>query len=164
TSTGHQAKALFDPTTILVCWVAGGIIALAGAACYAELGTLMPKAGGEYVYLREAYHPVLGYLSGWVSMTAGFSAAIAASALLFAKYLATIVPGIDGVVAHKLVASGLIVAIACMHAFDTKLGGRVQEGFTIMKVVLIVAFIVLGLASGNGDWSHFESRQGGLDN
>src|SRR5690349_16981832 len=132
TSTGHQAKALFDPTTILLCWVVGGVIALCGAACYAELGTLMPKAGGEYVYLREAYHPALGFMSGWVSMTAGFSAAIATSALLFSKYLATLLPGIDGGVAQKAIASGLIIAIACMHGFDTKVGGRVQEGFTIM--------------------------------
>src|SRR5688572_12052594 len=162
TSTGHQAKSLHDPTTILICWVVGGIIALCGAACYAELGTLMPKAGGEYVYLREAYHPALGFMSGWVSMTAGFSAAIATSSLLFAKYLATIVGGIDGAVAQKAVATGLILLIAMMHAFDTKLGGRVQEGFTIMKVVLIVVFIVLGLASGNGNWDHFQSVQGGL--
>ena len=64
TSTGHQAKSLQDPTTILLCWVIGGVIALCGAACYAELGTLMPKAGGEYVYLREAYHPAFGFMSG----------------------------------------------------------------------------------------------------
>jgi basic amino acid/polyamine antiporter, APA family len=162
TSTGHQAKSLFDPTTILLCWVIGGVIALCGAACYAELGTLMPKAGGEYVYLREAYHPALGFMSGWVSMTAGFSAAIATAAHLFSKYLATLLPGIDGAVAQKAIASALIIAIACMHGFDTKLGGRVQEGFTIMKVLLIVVFIVLGLASGNGSWSNFDSVHGGV--
>jgi APA family basic amino acid/polyamine antiporter len=95
-------------------------------------------------------------------MTAGFSAAIATAALLFSKYLATLVPGIDGVVAQKIIASLLIGLIACMHGFDTKLGGRVQEGFTIMKVLLIVVFIVLGLLSGNGDWSHFDSVHGGV--
>jgi APA family basic amino acid/polyamine antiporter len=162
TSTGHQAKSLGDPTTILLCWVIGGIIALAGAACYAELGTLMPKAGGEYVYLREAYHPALGYMSGWVSMTAGFSAAIATSALLFSKYLATIVPGIEDPTVQKVIACSLIVLIAGMHGFDTKVGGRVQEIFTILKVLLIVVFIVLGLASGNGNWSNFASQAGGV--
>ena len=162
TSTGHQAKSLGDPGTILLCWVIGGIIALAGAACYAELGTLMPKAGGEYVYLREAYHPALGFMSGWVSMTAGFSAAIATSALLFSKYLATIVPGIQDPTVQKAIACGLIVLIACMHGFDTKLGGRVQEIFTILKVLLIVVFIVLGLVSDTGDWSHFASQAGGV--
>ena len=162
TSTGHQAKSLHDPTTILLCWVIGGVIALAGAACYAELGTLMPKAGGEYVYLREAYHPALGFMSGWVSMTAGFSAAIATAALLFSKYLATLVGGIGDVTTQKIIACALIAAITCMHGFDTKLGGRVQEGFTIMKVLLIVVFIVLGLVSGHGDWSHFASQAGGV--
>ena len=88
TSTGFQAHDLHDPKTILLAWVVGGVVALCGAACYAELGTLMPKAGGEYVYLREAYHPALGFMSGWVSLTAGFSAAIAAAALAFATYLA----------------------------------------------------------------------------
>lgn len=162
TSTGHQAKSLQDPTTILLCWVIGGVIALCGAACYAELGTLMPKAGGEYVYLREAYHPAFGFMSGWVSMTAGFSAAIATAALLFSKYLATLFDGIGDPTTQKIIACALILAIAGMHGFDTKLGGRVQEGFTIMKVVLIVAFIVLGLLSGNGDWSNFASQGGGV--
>ncbi len=162
TSTGHAAKALHDPTTILLCWVVGGVIALCGAACYAELGTLMPRAGGEYVYLREAYHPALGFMSGWVSMTAGFSVAIAAAALLFARYLGTLVGGMGDPMTQKLVACGLIAAITCLHGFDTKIGGRVQEGFTIMKVLLIVVFIVLGLSSGNGDWSHFASQSGGV--
>src|SRR5204863_4763553 len=87
TGTGFNAHDLHDPKTILVAWIVGGIVALAGAACYAELGTMYPRAGGEYVYLREAYHPALGFMSGWVSMTAGFSAAIASAAISFAKYL-----------------------------------------------------------------------------
>src|SRR5262249_4868535 len=101
TGTGFNAAALHDPKTILFAWGFGGIVALCGAACYAELGTLMPKAGGEYVYLREAYHPALGSMSGWVSLTAGFSGAIAASSLLFAKYLATLVDGIGSPTAQK---------------------------------------------------------------
>ena len=79
TSAGFQSAALHDPMTILACWVAGGVLALCGAAAYAELGSMMPRAGGEYVYLREAYHPVVGFMSGWVSLTAGFSAPIAAA-------------------------------------------------------------------------------------
>ena len=77
TSTGFQARSLHDPMTILLAWVVGGVLALCGAAVYAELGALMPRAGGEYVYLREAYHPAVGFMSGWVSLTAGFSAPIA---------------------------------------------------------------------------------------
>ena len=138
------------------------MIALCGAATYAELGALMPRAGGEYVYLREAYHPAVGFMSGWVSLTAGFSAPIAAAALLFAGYLGKVVPGIEGDVAVKGVACALIVAITLLHAFDTKVGGRVQAGFTVAKVLLIVGFIVAGLTIGHGDWSHLDTRGPGL--
>jgi APA family basic amino acid/polyamine antiporter len=164
TSTGFQAISLHDPKTILLAWIIGGVIALCGAACYAELGTLMPKAGGEYVYLREAYHPALGFMSGWVSLTWGFSAAIATSAILFAKYLATLLPGIADPTSVKIVAIALIVSMTAMHSFDAKLGGRVQQVFTIMKVALIAVFIIAGFLSGNGDWSHFETQGGGLAN
>jgi APA family basic amino acid/polyamine antiporter len=164
TSTGFQAAALHDPATMLITWVVGGVLALCGASCYAELGSMMPEAGGEYVYLREAYHPVAGYMSGWVSMTAGFSAPIATSALAFAAYFARVVPGVESHAAQQAVAISLIVAITGLHSFDTKLGGRVQAVLTAMKVALITAFVVLGLASGNGDWSHFASEHGGLAN
>ena len=164
TGTGFNANALHDPKTVLLAWVIGGIVALCGAACYAELGTLMPKAGGEYVYLREAYHPALGFMSGWVSLTWGFSAAIATSAILFATYLGALIGGISDPWAVKLIAIALIVAMTLMHSFDAKVGGRVQQIFTIMKVVLIVVFIIAGFASGNGDWSHFETQGGGFSN
>ena len=161
TGAGFNARGLHDPTTILIAWVVGGIVALCGAACYAELGTMMPKAGGEYVYLREAYHPALGFVSGWVSLTAGFSAAIASSALLFSKYVSVLV---GGGVNQKLVAVALILAITLLHSFDTKVGGRVQAVFTAVKVALIVVFIAAGFASGHGDWSHFAPQHGGLSN
>lgn len=162
TSTGFQAMALHDAGTMLVAWVVGGVLALAGAACYAELGAMMPRAGGEYVYLREAYHPAVGAMSGWVSLTAGFSAAIAASALGFATYLHNVFPGLDPGVAQKACAIGLVVAMTGMHAFDTVLGGRIQAGFTVAKVVLLVGFAVAGLTFGTGDWDHFAPRAGGI--
>ncbi|HEX5063604.1 MAG TPA: amino acid permease [Kofleriaceae bacterium] len=164
TGTGFNANALHDPKTILLAWVIGGVVALCGAACYAELGTLMPKAGGEYVYLREAYHPALGSMSGWVSLTAGFSGAIATSALLFSKYLGTLVGGIGSPVAQKTIAIALIAVITAMHSFDTKVGGRVQQIFTILKVALIVVFIAAGFLVGDGSWSHFETQAGGFSN
>ncbi|MEZ4400451.1 MAG: amino acid permease [Kofleriaceae bacterium] len=162
TSTGFQAMALHDAGTMLVAWVVGGILALAGAACYAELGAMMPRAGGEYVYLREAYHPAVGAMSGWVSLTAGFSAAIAVSALGFATYLHNVVPGLDPGRAQQLVAVGLVLAMTAMHSFDTVVGGRIQAAFTVAKVGLLVVFIVAGLAFGSGDWSHFTPRAGGI--
>ncbi len=94
TTAGWQAQALHDPTTMLLTWVVGGVVALCGAAAYAELGAMMPRVGGEYVYLREAFHPWVGFLSGWVSLWAGFSAPIAVSALAFERYLGAVVPGL----------------------------------------------------------------------
>jgi len=184
TSTGFQAKSLHDPLTILLAWVIGGLLALCGAAAYAELGSMMPRAGGEYVYLREAYHPAVGFMSGWVSLTAGFSTAIAVSALAFAQYLATLVPGLASgdawlnlsltisghhfftitLGAQQAIAIGLIAAVTLLHAFDTKVGGWVQAGFTAAKVVLIVLFILGGFFVGHGDWSHLATQNGGLAN
>ncbi|HEY0195799.1 MAG TPA: amino acid permease, partial [Kofleriaceae bacterium] len=94
TSTGFQAASLHDPPTILIAWIVGGVLALCGAASYAELGAMMPRAGGEYVYLREAFHPAVGFMSGWVSLTAGFSAPIAVAALAFSRYVSKLVPAL----------------------------------------------------------------------
>ena len=184
TSTGYQAHDLHDPTTILLAWVVGGVLALCGAASYAELGSLMPRAGGEYVYLSAAYHPAVGFMSGWVSLTAGFSAPIAVSALAFATYLAKLFPGLTAaptwltasvdVSGHHIftfalgatqaVAIALIVLITALHAFDAKLGGWVQAAITGAKVLLIVGFIGAALLIGNGDWHNLRSQHGGLDN
>ncbi len=183
TSTGFQAASLHDPITILLAWVVGGLLALCGAAAYAELGSMMPRAGGEYVYLREAYHPVAGFMSGWVSMTAGFSAPIAVAALAFSRYLATLVPSLHADVpwasgslgigslsvsihlgAGQAIAMALIVVVTALHAFDSKIGGWVQAGFTAAKVLLIVVFITAGLLVGDGSWSNFASQHGGLSN
>jgi APA family basic amino acid/polyamine antiporter len=184
TTTGLQAHDLHDPATILIAWVVGGVLALCGAAAYAELGAMMPRAGGEYVYLSEAYHPAVGFLSGWVSLTAGFSVPIAASALAFAIYLAKLVPGLESssawltanldisdhhlvaivLGAKEAVAIVLIVVVTALHAVDTKIGGRVQAAFTAAKVLLIVGFVGFGLTVGHGDWHNLAPRSGGLAN
>ena len=183
TSAGFQAASLHDPRTMLLTWIVGGVLALCGAAAYAELGAMMPRAGGEYVYLREAHHPAVGFMSGWVSLTAGFSAPIAVAALAFARYVSRLVPAIAGapwtvidvsIGGHHLInitigpqqalAIALIVAIASMHAIDTKVGGWVQAVFTAAKVLLIVGFILGGLAVGAGHWSHLAPQDGGLAN
>ena len=164
TSTGYQAASLHDPGTMMLAWVVGGVLALCGAATYAELGARMPKVGGEYVYLREAYHPAVGFMSGWVSLTAGFSAPIALSALAFASYLGKLWPAVGSAHAHQAIAIGLIVAMTILHTIDTVIGGKVQAVFTAAKVILIAGFIIAGLTVGHGDWAHFTSRSGGLAN
>jgi APA family basic amino acid/polyamine antiporter len=164
TSTGFQAASLHDPSTILIAWIVGGVLALCGAAAYAELGAMMPEAGGEYIYLREAYHPVVGVMSGWASLLAGFSAPIAGAALMFARYLAAVVPALSSTDAQRAVAIGLVLAMTSLHAIDTAFGARVQTGFTIAKTLLIIVFIGAGFAVGSGDWGHFASRGGGTEN
>src|SRR5262245_28132684 len=183
TSTGFQAHDLHDPATILIAWVVGGVLALCGAAAYAELGAMMPRAGGEYVYLSEAYHPALGFLSGWVSLTAGFSAPIAVAALAFATYFARLVPGLApepwlaasldigghhlfaiALGAREAIAIALTVVVPALHAFDTRIGGWVQAGFTAAKVLLIVGFIAFGVLIGHGDWRNLATQGGGLAN
>ena len=184
TSTGLQAQSLHDPWTILLTWVVGGALALCGAAAYAELGAMMPRAGGEYVYLSRAYHPAVGFLSGWVSLTAGFSAPIAGSAIAFSLYLARLVPALEApatwlsanleIGGHhifaivlgvkEVIAIALIVVVTALHAFDTKIGGWVQAGFTAAKVLLIVGFIAFGMLVGTGDWHNLHGQHGGLAN
>ncbi|MEZ4367129.1 MAG: APC family permease [Kofleriaceae bacterium] len=164
TSAGYQAASLHDPMTMLLTWVVGGVIALCGAASYAELGAMLPRVGGEYVYLREAYHPAVGAMSGWASLSAGFSAPIAAAAILFAAYVGAVIPGLGSSTAQHVVAIGLIVAMTAMHGFDTVVGGAVQAVMTAAKAVLIAGFVLAGLLLGDGDWGHLASRAGGLDN
>lgn len=184
TTAGLMAHDVHDPATVLIAWAVGGVLALFGAASYAELGAMMPRAGGEYVYLSAAYHPAIGFLSGWVSLTAGFSAPIAVSALAFATYLAKLVPGLDTQSAWltasldvggahiftltlgtaQAIAIGLIVVITALHSFDAKVGGWVQAAITGAKVLLILGFIAAGLFVGTGDWHNLRSQSGGLDN
>src|SRR5262245_39469182 len=87
TTTGYLAGDLGSSAAVLWIWLVGAVCALLGALCYSELGINLPSSGGEYVYLTRAYGPTWGFMSGWVSFFAGFSAPIAAAALAFADYL-----------------------------------------------------------------------------
>ena len=97
TTSGLLMAGLNDPVLMLVLWAVGGIIALCGALSYGELGAAMPGAGGEYLFLSKLYHPVFGFLSGWVSFIVGFSAPIAASAMGFSEYFLRAVPALPDV-------------------------------------------------------------------
>src|SRR5262245_51611775 len=94
-TTGFLAGDLGAPSLVLGIWIVGALFALAGALCYSELGINFHTSGGEYLYLRHAYGPVWGFLSGWVSFFAGFSAPIAAAALAFVGYLTAIFPSLE---------------------------------------------------------------------
>ncbi len=93
TSLGFQVGDLPSGFAIIVLWMVGGVCAMCGALSYAELGAALPRSGGEYNFLREIYHPSLGFLAGWVSATVGFSAPVAIAAMPFGTYLAQLIPG-----------------------------------------------------------------------
>jgi APA family basic amino acid/polyamine antiporter len=162
TTSGFILKELEDPLTLLICWLVGGAFALCGALCYGELGARYPKAGGEYVFLREAFGKCIGFLSGWISLIVGFSAPIAAASIAFAVYLfralsipasdssGTIFGGILVLSPQSLVAVLVVLALSTLHYHSLKVGSRVQNLLTIFKVVFIVIFISLGLLSEQG--------------
>ena len=169
TTSGLLMSGLNNPLLMLVLWAAGGIIALCGALSYGELGAAMPGAGGEYLFLSKLYHPVFGFLSGWVSFIVGFSAPIAASALGFSEYFTRAVPGLsvwiqntglmDPDLTKKVLAVSVILIFTFIHYRGIKYGARIQNALTLLKILLIVILLTAGFSSGRGDFSNF--GQGG---
>ena len=141
TSLGFQVMGLSSVFSILFLWVLGGVIALCGALTYGEIGSAFPESGGEYNYLSRLYHPALGFLSGWVSVTVGFAAPIAAASVALSRYVAKIYPQVDSL----LLACSVIVIITIIHSINLKAGGAFQRGFTWVKIICIVMFIGFGL-------------------
>ena len=143
TVTGYLARDLGDPVLILGLWVGGALIALAGAFSYSELGASLPQAGGDYVYLRQAYGPMAGFLSGWVSFVVGFGAAIAASAVSFSAYAFRSVPWLEaGAVAPAVPALALVWILTAVHVQGVSTGGLVQRLLTTTKVAALLLLIV----------------------
>ncbi|NSW93220.1 MAG: amino acid permease [Bacteroidales bacterium] len=171
TTSGLLMSGLNDPVLMLVLWAMGGIIALCGALAYGELGAAMPGAGGEYLFLSRLYHPIFGFLSGWVSFIVGFSAPIAASALGFSEYFTRAVPvlspwaqnslGVGPELTKKILAVSVILIFTFIHYRGIKYGAKIQNVLTLMKILLIVILLTAGFASGKGDFSNF-SRGGSL--
>lgn len=155
TTTGFMARDLGHPGLILSVWFIGGLIALAGALSYSELGAALPVAGGEYAYLRRAYGPFVGFLSGWTSFTIGFSAAIAAGAVSFAAYLLQLFPLDDkGGTISSALALALLWLITGFHLAGVGAGGFLQRMLTVLKVGAILLLISAGLMAGKGNWAY----------
>ncbi|MCX6303066.1 MAG: amino acid permease [Bacteroidia bacterium] len=165
TTSGLLMSGLNDPILMLILWAVGGIIALCGALSYGELGAAMPGAGGEYLFLSKLYHPVFGFLSGWVSFIVGFSAPIAASAMGFSEYFLRAIPALPewlssaGImnenVTGKIISISIILIFTFIHYRGIKTGARIQNVLTVLKVLLIVVLIFAGLMSGKGDIANF---------
>jgi APA family basic amino acid/polyamine antiporter len=140
TSLGFQLEGISNTAAIITLWVLGGVLAISGAFSYAEVGTAIRKSGGEYAFLSHIYHPVIGYLSGWISLTAGFAAPVALAAIAFTGYLPYTFarPEIAGI--------ALVAAITLIHSFNLNSSSTFQNAATLLKVLLIAAFIAIGLS------------------
>jgi APA family basic amino acid/polyamine antiporter len=156
-----------DVSTLFAVWVVGGLLSLAGALTYAELSAMMPEAGGENNYLREAYGPFFGFLNGWTQMWVAKSGSVATLATGFFYYLANFWPALerpafdipiplgDGggpleIRAGQLFAMALILTLGVINWFGLRAGARVQITATVMKVSLIAGIVVAGFLASKG--------------
>ena len=151
TSLGFQVADIDSGFTLLALWTIGGVFALCGALTYGELAAALPRSGGEYHFLSRSIHPTVGFLSGWVSLTAGFAPPIALSAITFGEYFARVVPGTSALA----LSCGLVAVVTLFHLVNLRVGSSFQNAFTVLKVALICAFIALpffytGVRSGLG--------------
>src|SRR5713101_190828 len=166
-------KNVGSPLMVFAVWIFGGMLSLFGALSYAELAAALPEAGGEYVYLREAYGPLWAFLYGWTQMCVAKSGSIATLASAFFLYLANFHPELKETVGRipvplgpsggpleisfgQIRAMALILFLGGLNYFGVKIGGGVQVLVTICKVGLIFAVIVIGLGSGHGDLANFK--------
>jgi APA family basic amino acid/polyamine antiporter len=163
-TSGFLMRDLHNPLVMLALWLFGGLIALCGALSYGELGAAIPHAGGEYAFLSRLYHPVLGFLSGWVSFFVGFSAPIAFAARGFSRYLTQALPGLlhpgiirggsEGAIMEKTYAILIVAAFTLLHTRGLEIGARVQNALTGLKILFIVGLVAAGFAIGSGSLAH----------
>jgi len=138
TSLGFQVVDVKSVFAILMLWMVGGMVALFGAFTYGELGAAYPRSGGEYNLLSQIYHPLLGFLSGWVSVTVGFAAPATLAAIAFASYLQTVFPSIP--INHT--AAAMVILFTLIHASSLRLAQASHNLFTAFKILLIILFII----------------------
>ncbi len=137
-SLGFQLLDIQSPFVILMLWAVGGMTALFGALSYAELGAALPRSGGEYNFLSEIFHPMLGFVAGWVSVAIGFAAPVALVSILFATYMTQVFPALNS----QILAVGLIVVLTVIHITNHKNSGGFHQIMTLFKLVLIIGFSV----------------------
>ena len=160
-TTGNVLGMTKSALLVLALWGIGGVVAISGALCYAELATIWPEAGGEYVYLKNIFGPLPAFLTGWLSLVVGFSATVAVSSLLLVQYVNRFLHGIAGAGPsatlldpagiQKVLAACLIVFFGSMHLIGVKKGSSFQNLLTAIKILLVVSLICFGLS--RVDWS-----------
>jgi APA family basic amino acid/polyamine antiporter len=144
TSLGFQVKDIPSGFSILLLWTVGGIVALCGVFSYSELGAMFPRSSGEYNFLSRAYHPAFGFLAGWVSATVGFAAPVALAAMAFGEYGKSAFPGAPPL----LLAVGVVWLVSIVQLTGVRHSGNFQLVSTVLKVILIVAFLAAGFIVG----------------
>lgn len=167
TTTGYYAEYLDAPATLLVVWLLGGVYAFCGALTYAELATRFPHAGGDYIYLTRAYHPLMGFLFGWSTFTVTYTGSIAAIAIGFAYYFSRLLPpavqsweiSLGGTPVTlstiNIIAIGVTFLLTYLNSRGIQAGKRFQNFFSVLGMVTLAGFILVGFFSGKGDPAHF---------
>ena len=145
---GSIASALPHPELVFAAWIAGGLLSLAGALANAELGAMYPHAGGNYVYLREAFHPAAGFLVGWLTFFVIYAGTIATLAAGFSEGLAGFLPLGDG--AKLALAVAITLAVTALNVLGVRAGARFNNVTTALKVAALLAFVVAGPLAGEG--------------
>ena len=145
TSLGFQLFGLHSGFTIVALWLIGGVCALCGALCYAELAAALPRSGGEYHLIGRTVHPTAGFLAGWLSATVGFAAPIALAAMALGKYAS----GVVGREISQPVALVVVTLVTFVHLRGVRLGALFQDSVTIFKIALVAVVIGAGLLAGN---------------
>nr|WP_324138587.1 amino acid permease [Bradyrhizobium sp.] len=144
TSLGFQLKDIPSGFSILLLWTTGGVVALCGAFSYSELGAMFPRSSGEYNFLSRAFHPSLGFLAGWVSATVGFAAPVALAAMAFGEYGKSLLPDASPLA----LAIAVVWLVSLVQLTGVKHSSTFQLISTILKLVLILAFLATGFAIG----------------
>jgi basic amino acid/polyamine antiporter, APA family len=144
TSLGFQVKDIPSGFSILLLWAVGGIVALCGVFSYSELGAMFPRSSGEYNFLSRAFHRAFGFLAGWVSATVGFAAPVALAAMAFGEYGKAVLPGVPPLA----LAVGVVWLVSLVQLGGLRHSSTFQLISTILKVVLIVAFLIAGFVVG----------------
>jgi basic amino acid/polyamine antiporter, APA family len=162
TTTGFQAAALGHPGFIFALWIVGGVLALCGALCFTELGSMYPQAGAEYVYIRETYGQVFGFMSAFVGLIAGFSAPIAAALKSLMRYLGHFFPVfaddpalVGSIHLNDVIAILLCWSLVLVHTRGIRIGLGFNDLITFAKVFGIILIIGAAFIFGNGDVANF---------
>jgi basic amino acid/polyamine antiporter, APA family len=144
TSLGFQVKDIPSGFSILLLWIVGGIVALCGVFSYSELGAMFPRSSGEYNFLSRAFHPSFGFMAGWVSATVGFAAPVALAATAFGEYARSVLPGWPPLA----LAIAVVWVVSIVQLSGVRHSSTFQLISTILKVVLILAFLLAGFLVG----------------